>query len=422
MTQEIDHSKCTNLSVSHQDPPEKHEQILDSEKIKSKTQAKKALIITLGIFMLLASGYFCYWFFWGRLHEYTNDAYVDGNMVIVTPQVPGIVTSLTALSTDFVLKGRVLVELDKTDARICLDKSIAELAAAVRQVQQMFENVNTLYATITKQKALFTRAAQDYERRLSLIDQSAVSVEDLEHTSAELQATYADLRSTEHAFVAALAQVENTTLYDHPLIEKAKNAVRHAYVFLQRCTITAPATGIVAQRSVQVGEHVDKGAPLLAIIPLDQMWITANFKEVQLSKMRIGQSAHVTSDIYGSKAIFNGTVVGIAAGTGAVFSVLPAQNATGNWIKIVQRVPVKIAISEEMLSKYPLRLGLSTEVTVDLHESNLPIIPKENPPGAIYTTDVFAEQEEGAEILIAKIIEENISPHFLEDMQPSEDE
>ncbi|HEY2810952.1 MAG TPA: efflux RND transporter periplasmic adaptor subunit [Rhabdochlamydiaceae bacterium] len=394
----------------------------DQEAAPHSKNHKKAMVIAIGIFLLLGIAYFCYWFFWGRFHEYTNDAYVDGNMVIVTPQVPGIVTSFTALSTDFVTKGRILVALDKTDAWIALDQSKAQLANAVREVERMFEDVHALYAAISMKKALFVRAAQDYERRMALIEEGAVSREDFEHAAADVQAAYADLVSTEHSFIAALAQIDGTTPYTHPLVEKAKDQLRDAFVFLQRCTIIAPVTGIVAQRSVQVGEHVKKGQPLLAIVPLDQMWVIANFKEVQLGKMRIGQSVKVTSDIYGGRVVFDGTVVGIGGGTGAVFSVLPPQNATGNWIKIVQRIPVKIDVPADMLAKYPLRLGLSMEATVNLYAVDLPMVPSPKPPEPLYSTDVFARQEEGAEELIVKIIAENLSEHFLEDMSSSEEE
>lgn len=378
----------------------------------------KAIWITVAIFLFLGVLCLLYWLLWGRFHEYTNDAYVDGNMVMVTPQVPGIVTSLTALSTDFVCKNRVLVQLDKTDARIALDKSIADLGDAVRQVEQLFENVNVLYATMAMKKAFFIRAAQDFERRKALIDEGAVSLEDLQHTAADLNGSYADLVSTEHAFIAAVAQVEGTTPFDHPLVESAKNQLRDAFVFLQRCTITAPATGIVAQRTVQVGEHVDPGQPLLAIVPLKEMWVTANFKETQLTKMRVGQKAKVTSDIYGRRVVYPSTVVGIGGGTGSVFSVLPPQNATGNWIKIVQRIPVKVDVPLEMLQDHPLRLGLSMEVTVDLHDQELSMIPNPKPDVPIYATDVFASQEEGAEPLIEQVIADNLSQTFLENMQP----
>jgi membrane fusion protein (multidrug efflux system) len=391
-----------------------------TEEAPAETAKKhtKIIWITIGIFLFLGVAYFAYWFLWGRFHEYTNDAYVDGNMVMVTPQVPGIVTALTALSTDFVCKGRVLVQLDQTDARIALDKSIAGLGDAVRQVEQLFENVNVLYASMAMKKALFIRAAQDFERRKALIDEGAVSVEDLQHVVADLNASYADFVSTEHAYVAAVAQVEGTTPFDHPLVESGKNQLRDTFVFLQRCTITAPTTGIVAQRTVQVGEHVDPGQPLLAIVPLNEMWVTANFKETQLCKMRIGQKAKVTSDIYGRHVVYQSTVVGIGGGTGSVFSVLPAQNATGNWIKIVQRIPVKIDVPIDMLQNHPLRLGLSMEVTVDLHDQQLSMIPASKPDIPIYATDVFATQEEGAELLIEQVIADNLSDTFLQNMQP----
>jgi membrane fusion protein, multidrug efflux system len=393
----------------------------ETENPPHHSKHKKAILIAIVIFLVLGLAYFCYWFFWLRFHEYTNDAYVDGNMVVVTPLVPGIVISFSALDTDFVPEGRILIELDKTDARIALDNAIAKLGSAVRSVQEMFENVNTLQASIAMKKALFVRAAQDYERRLELIDEGAVSTEDLEHAAADVQATYADLVATEHSYIAAMAQVEGTTVYDHPLVDQGKDSVRDAYVFLQRCTITAPATGIVAQRTVQVGEHVKKGEPLLSIVPLDQMWITSNYKEVQLSKMRVGQPVKVITDIYGGRVVFRGKVAGIGGGTGSVFSVLPPQNATGNWIKIVQRIPVKIDIPAEMLKKHPLRLGLSVETTVDLHQMHLPIVPDVKPARPLYETDVFAAQEEGAEPLIVKIIDENLSPHFVKDMMSPEE-
>ncbi len=386
-----------------------------------KPKKKRAIAIAIFIFLLIGIAYLVYWLFWGRFHEYTDDAYVDGNMVMITPQVPGIVTALTALSTDFVPKGRVLVELDKTDASIALDRSIAELGSAVRQVQQMFENVRTLQASTAMRKAQFIRAAQDYQRRMDLIDEGAVSTEDLQHSDADVRTTYADLVASEHSFIAALSLVENTSIDSHPLVEQAKNQVRDAYVFLQRCTITAPVTGIVAQRTVQVGERVNPAQPLMAIVPLDQMWITANFKEVQLGKMRVGQPAKVTADMYGNDVVYHGTVVGIGGGTGSVFSALPPQNATGNWIKIVQRIPVKIDVPEEMIQQHPLRLGLSMEVTVDIEQTDCPIIPAIKAPQPIYVTDVFASQEWGAEALIEEVIQENLTPHFLQDMGVNEE-
>jgi len=383
------------------------------------SKRNRSIFITVVIFLILGVLWFSYWLFWGRFHEYTDDAYVDGNSVIITPQVPGIVTSYSAMSGDFVPIGRILVELDKTDAKIALDKAIADLGNSVREVSHLFEQTEQYRALCAAKNAEFIKAAEDYEHRQFLVDEGGVSLEDFQHAEAALQASYADLIATEHLYLSSLAQIENTTVETHPLVEQMKNRVRDTFVFYERCTIKATATGIVAQRSVQVGEHVEVGKPLMAIIPLDQMWVTANFKEVQLSHMRIGQHAKVHSDIYGRKVTFTGTVTSIGGGTGSVFSVLPPQNATGNWIKIVQRVPVRIDIDQAQVKKDPLRLGLSMEVTVDIRDTEKPFIPQVRQEGPLYETGVFATQEEGAEPLIAEVIEANLSPTFLEDQQES---
>ncbi len=381
---------------------------------------KRVFAWTIFIFVVIGLAYLCYWWFYDRFYQWTDDAYVSGNMVMVTPQVPGIVTAITAQNTDFVLKGRVLIELDKTDAKISLDRRVADLGEAVRKTMQLFEQAKQYGAMILVKKAEFVKSAQDYEHRKQLIDEGGVSLEDLEHAAAALQASYGELVATEHQFIGAAAQVENTTLATHPLVVSAQNDLRDAFVFLQRCTIEAPVEGVVAQRSVQVGRHVGPGDPLMAVVPLDQMWIDANYKEVQLAKVRVGQPAEVVSDIYGSSVTYRGTVVGIAGGTGSVFSVLPPQNATGNWIKIVQRLPVRINLDPEQIKQFPLRLGLSVETNIDIHDTQKPMFPAVTPPIPIYSTDVFSKQENGAEELIERVMLENLSPLFLEDMKGDE--
>lgn len=380
------------------------------ETLKSNPKRKKAIFITLLVFAILGCAWFAYWLFYGRFHQYTDDAYVDGNNVVLTPQVPGIVISFSIIDADYVTKNRVLVELDKTDARIALDKALADLGSAVRSVMQMFEQAKQYKATLAMRKAEFIKAAQDYEHRKNLVDEGGVSLEDFEHAVAELQSNFADLIATEHQYIAALAQIENTTVETHPLVDQAKNQVRDAFVFYQRCTIKAPVSGLVAQRTVQVGQRVEKGQSLMAIVPLDQMWVTANFKETQLSKMRVGQPADIDSDIYGRKVKFRGNVAGIGGGTGSVFSVLPPQNATGNWIKIVQRIPVRIALDQNQIKQYPLRLGLSMKVTVNVSDVEKPFIPPERPESPLFETDIFENEEEGVEELIAEVIAENLSP------------
>lgn len=374
---------------------------------KNQSRRNRVIFITAMIFVVIGAACFIYWLVWARFYQYTDDAYVDGNNVVITPQVGGIVESFSILNGDFVPQGMVLVELDKTDARISLGKAVADLGYAVRDVRQMFEKAKQYAAMIEVKKAEFIKSAQDYEHRVNLIDEGGVSLENFEHAVASLKASFSDLIATEYQYRAAAAQVENTTVENHPLVEQMKNRVRDAYVVLRRCTIKAPVTGLIAQRTVQVGETVASGQPIMAVVPLDQMWVTANYKEVQLAKMRIGQPVKITSDTYGSRVVFHGKVAGIGGGTGSVFSVLPPQNATGNWIKIVQRVPVRITLDQEQIKQHPLRLGLSMETTVDIHDTTQPFVPEIRPQEPLFSTDVFATQEEGANALIAKIILDN---------------
>ncbi len=380
-------------------------------------QAKKVLISSIAIFALLGAAYFCYYWLYSRFYEYTDDAYVSGNMVFLTPQVPGVVTTITADNTDYVIKGRVLVELDRTDAKIALEKASANLGNAVRDVVAMFEKVEQLRADIARNKAVFIRNAQDFEHRQELIEEGAVSIEDLDHAIAALEESYANLVSTERQCISAIAQIENTTVETHPRVQYAQEKLKAAYVNLNRCTILSPVTGLIAQRNVQVGKQVGISEPMLAIIPLDQVWVDANFKEVQLSQMRIGQPVDIRSDLWGSTVPFHGIVVGIGGGTGSVFSVLPPQNATGNWIKIVQRIPVRIGLLPEEVKNNPLRLGTSMQVTVDIHNTQLCEIPSVKPDGPIYETDVLSHQEEGVAELINQILKANLSPTFLENRQ-----
>lgn len=365
----------------------------------------------IAIFILLGIFYLGYWWFYSRFFEWTDDAYVNGNKVVVTPQIPGIVTTITTDNTHFVEKGRVLITLDRTDPKIALDKAIFTLANAVRDVVLLNEQAQQLSAQLPGAKAEFIKAAQDYEHRKHLVKEGGVSLEDFQHAQAYLESAYSTFVSLEHQALGAFALIENTTVETHPIVEEAKAKLRDAYVNYQRCSIEAPVSGLVAQRTVQVGEWVEPGRPLLSIIPLDQMWIDANYKEIQLSKVRIGQPAKVKTDLYGGSILFKGTVVGIAGGTGSIFSVLPPQNATGNWIKIVQRLPVRIQLDPEEIIKFPLRLGLSVETTIDLHDTQIPMIPSSLPQEALYSTDVFENQEEGVEELINQIIADNF---FLE--------
>ena len=389
-------------------------QITDKSK---NSKRNRILFLVLIIAAFLGCIWFVYWYFHGRFYIYTNDAYVGGNIVVVTPRISGTVVSISADDTDYVEQGRILVELDKTDAFIALEKNIAHLGQSVRQVTALLETTRQIKALIGVKKAIFIQAAQDYERRECLIDTLAVSLEDFEHSIAALNSSFADLISTEHYYLSLVAQTENTTIEKHPLVEEAKQLLREAFLVLQKCTLVSPVEGLVARRSVQIGEQINPAQPLMAIVPLNQIWVDANYKETQLKHVRIGQPVKVHCDLYGSDVDFEGVVSGIAGGTGSVFSLLPPQNATGNWIKIVQRLPVRIHLNPKQIKTYPLRLGLSMETTIHIHQENLPTVPMKKPVLPIYSTDIFYDQQKGVEELIAEVIEQNIPQRISEDLK-----
>lgn len=380
--------------------------------LPARTHNKSILVWMTISFLLIALVFLLIYLFYWRFRESTKDSYVNGNMVVITSQIPGYVHTVTVDDTNFVLTNRVLVTLDPIDRSVALEKSKANLAEIVRNVVSLFQRVGMLKADKEKQKAEMIRSAQDYIHRQKLLAPGGVSKEDYEHAEASFIASVASVMMVEHELKSALAQVENTTIETHPLVQKAKEELIEAYVNLQRCTILAPVDGLVALKKVQVGEAVNPMDPLMVIIPFDQMWIDANFKEVQLKNVRIGQPVKMTADFYGHSVVYHGKVVGIPGGTGSVFSPLPPQNATGNWIKIVQRLPVRISLDPQEIQKHPLRLGLSMNVSIDIHDIEGPMVPPSPPETALYDTEIFAHQELGADALIREIMEKNLSFSF----------
>lgn len=371
---------------------------------------KYRLIIIFSCVVALAAIIFLFWWLlWARFHVSTDDAYVNGNQVRVTPQISGNVISVNVDDTQLVEQGQIIVELDTTDPQIVFDRGKTVLAETIRNVTQMFEQVYALAASYDTKLTELYKTEIDYLDRKHIVDSGAVSDEDFIHAEADYEAAKSNLNLAKYNLMQAISLVKGTTVKTHPLVEKAKEDLRSLWVNLKRCTIKAPASGLIAQRSVQVGTSVSPSTPLLAIVPLNQMWVDANFKENQLKKIRLGQPAKVTADTYGGSVVFEGTVVGIGGGSGAVFSPLPPQNATGNWIKIVQRVPVRIGIEQEQLKKYPLRLGLSMNVRVDVKDTAGNRVPKKSMVQPLYTTDVFQTQIDGIEEIIGEIIDQNLT-------------
>jgi membrane fusion protein (multidrug efflux system) len=339
-----------------------------------------------------------------RNGESTEDAYVEGNLVQVTPQVGGTVTRISADNTDFVHAGETLVQLNEVDARLALDRAEAALSKSARQVRAQFANVAQLRATIVMRQADLAKAESDAEHRRGLVDSGAVSGEELRHVNDATVAARAALTAAREQMNAAQVLVAGSSVETHPDVAAAIAQVRDAAVALSRTTLAAPVGGIVARRNVQIGQRVAQGSQLMAIVPLDQMWVTANLKENQLRDVRIGQPVTITTEVYGDKIVFHGRVTGQEAGTGSAFAAVPAQNATGNWIKVVQRVPVRIALDPAEVERHPLRLGLSMRAQIDTRDQRGPTLLQAGIRRQQYATQVFEHEDVGAERIIARAL------------------
>lgn len=357
----------------------------------------------------LGAACLCLWLFL-RNSAYTNDAYVEGNQVYITPLRSGFITAIHSDDTYFVQKGQVLINLDKTDALIALNLAEKQLAQVVREVCELFHQVFVYKADIEIKKAAYVKTAQDYEHRKAVITEGGVSLEDFQHAIAFLSGSYYSLLMTEFLYGKALSSVQGTSIKTHPLVLEAADRVRDAWVQLYRTQIYSPVEGLVAQRKIQVGMWVDAGQMLMSVIPLDQIWVNANYKETQLKRMRIGQRVKITSDLYGRETVFPGTIAGLPGAAGNAFSLLPPQNLSGNWIKIVQRVPVRVSLDPDALKLHPLRIGLSMEATVDLSDQEGLLVPINNAGSPTYETPIYAEEERGDKGKVLKIIEENLDP------------
>jgi len=367
-----------------------------------------ALIALTAVFIVAAAAAALWWWLDGRWHTSTDDAYVQGNLVQLTPQIAGIVIRINADDTALVREGDPVVVLDSADTRTALDEARAGLAQAVRRVRQLYANTGALRASVELRRAEWRRAQDDLQRRTGLPDARALAEEDLKHAQAQLESAAAALKAAEQQLAASEAMVSRTTVATHPDVQQAAAKLREAYLAAQRASVLAPVTGYVARRSVQLGEQVAPGAPLLAIVPLADVWVDANFKETQLEYVRIGQPARLTSDLYGGAVTYHGTVIGLGSGTGSAFALLPPQNATGNWIKIVQRLPVRIRLDPQELAAHPLRVGLSINVSIDTHDRSGPVLASAPPAQPVAATQAYERALADAGRLEREIVEANL--------------
>lgn len=368
---------------------------------------RPALIIAASIFLVIAVGAAAYWFLIGRNYEDTDDAYVNGRVITITPQVAGTVVTVGADTNDTVRAGQLLVRLDPADTRVALAAREAELAQAVRHARSRFADNGALRAEVALRTAQLARAQDDLHRRDAVRGTGAISQEDLRHAELAVAAARAALDNARERLRANLAYTRGTQVPTHPDVLAAAARVRAAYLDWKRSRILAPVAGQIARRNVQVGQRIAPGTPIMALVPMGNLWVDANFKEVQITRMRIGQPVQLVADLYGSHVAYHGRIIGFAAGTGAAFALLPAQDATGNWIKVVQRVPVRIAIDPGELRAHPLRVGLSVRATVDVRDDHGPLVSRHNPASLDDRTDVYAGALGAADTLVAKIIAAN---------------
>ena len=377
--------------------------------VASRLQQRRRTGLTIlgaavGVIALAA---LAWWWLYASGYQSTDDAYVAGDLVGVMSQVSGTVVSIGADETDRVQAGQELVRLDATDYRIALQEAEQQLARAVRQVHTVFANRDELRALVAERRADLERAQSDLARRHAVAASGAVSTEELGHAQDAVKAARDALTAAEHNLAAGTALVGRTGVSDNPDVRAAATQVERAWLNVERTSVRAPVSGYVARRGVQLGERIAPGTPLMALVPLERLRVDANFKEVQLDRMRIGQSARVVADLYGSHVEYHGTVEGLGMGTGAAFALLPAQNATGNWIKVVQRVPVRIALDPKELEAHPLRVGLSTRVRIDVRDSSgsqLAPAPRREP---VLATSAYDTDLSGIRTRIAEIIRDN---------------
>ena len=339
----------------------------------------------------------------------TDNAYVGGNLVTLSSQVAGNVQEIRADETQMVQAGAELVKLDSADADVALSQAEARLGNVVRQQRQRYADVAQYDATVAQRQLALKDAEDDLARRKPLAADHTVSGEDVAHARQAVDNARAAIAVAQKQADAVKSGIEGVAPGQHPAVQAAKADYVQAWLAARRNSILAPVSGYVAKRSVQVGAHVTPGTPMLSIVPLDQLWVDANFKESELRNIRVGQSATIEADMYGSKVTFHGKVLGLSAGTGSAFSLLPAQNASGNWIKVVQRVPVRIALDPKELREHPLRIGLSTTVNVDIRDTGGPMLGAPMPPSAVYSTKSLVQPLSQAGSAADAIIARNLA-------------
>jgi membrane fusion protein (multidrug efflux system) len=374
----------------------------DDARARNAERRRKGFVLFGAALAILALLYGGWWLLTGRFSESTDDAYVAGNIVAVTSRENATVTALYADNTQAVKQGQLLIEMDPSVAEVTMRAAEANLARAARSVRGTFASADSYSAQLSQAQVALAQARSDYQRRQAALA-GAVSGEELGHARDSVSAAEAAVNSARGGLAQAQSGIAGVDVAHNPDVLSAEAQLRAAAIALGHMKLVAPVDGVIAQRTVQVGQRVIAGAPLMAVVPLSNVWVDANFKEGQLSRMRIGQPVRITTDLYGGKVVFHGHVAGLGAGSGSAFAVLPAQNASGNWIKIVQRVPVRIALDPAELNDNPLRIGLSVSADVDVADQSGPRVAGA-PATGVMRGNTGEDTSKQVDALVAKIL------------------
>lgn len=375
---------------------------------KQSGKSRRVATIAMLCALVVIVGIAIYYYAFARNQVETDDAYVNGNLVRLTPQVSGTIVAINTDATQFVQRGQVLAQLDPHDNDVALEQAKASLGQTVRDVAQLFTQEARDTAAVVAQQTQLTQAQQDLDRDRSVFAVHGVSAETISHDENAVHNARATLNQAQASLASTRVQIVGATPEDHPRVLQAEASVRTAWLAAARTRVVAPISGYVVRRAVQLGQQVSAATEMLAIVPIDSVWIDANFKENQLRDLRIGQPVDVKADIYGSHVKYHGRILGLNAGTGSALAVLPAQNASGNWIKIVQRVPVRIGLDPHELAQHPLFLGLSTTVHVDTDDLNGASLSEKPVWSAARDTVAYADQMSGADDAIKAIVARNL--------------
>jgi len=383
---------------------------LSQTKHPSKNNHKRNNILFFLLFLFTASGiaYSFYYYLYAQYYESTDDAYVAQNIIYVTPQTAGVVNKIFVHKTQYITKGELLGTLDKRDANLSFTQAQASLAQAVRKIKSLHIQEKEAQYNVALARLMMQKIQTDFKRNQSLEKQHAIAINKFEHLEYTYKEAQQRLKLMQQKLKAIKALVKDANISKNPQVQNAIAELKRSYLNLQRCNIYAPHSGIIAKKNFSIGENVSLNSTLLAIIPTQGYWVDANFKETQLRHIRVGQKVKLTSDLYGKDVIYHAKVTGIAPGTGAVFSLIPPQNATGNWIKIVQRIPIRIALDVKELQKHPLHIGNSMTATVDVHEQNGTILTTtKSAKKSKLSTSLYKNAMKEADVIVEKIIKEN---------------